>query len=64
MIAGICAGLARIYGWDLALVRLVTALIIVFTGVGAIAYLIAWVVIPEEPLWLPAGTPAGDSRIP
>jgi len=49
MIAGVCAGFARHYGWDLNLVRIITALIIVLTGVGAIAYIAAWVIIPEAP---------------
>jgi phage shock protein C len=54
MIAGVCAGFALHYGWDLNLVRIITALIIILTGVGAIAYIIAWVIIPEEPYALPA----------
>ena len=54
MIAGVCAGFALHYGWDLNLVRIVTALVIVFTGVGAIAYLAAWIIIPEAPYALPA----------
>ncbi len=54
MIAGVCAGFALHYGWDLNLVRIITALIIVLTGVGAIAYIAAWVIIPEEPYALPA----------
>lgn len=53
MIAGVCAGFAAHYGWDLNLVRIVTALVIVLTGVGAIAYIAAWVIIPEEPYGLP-----------
>jgi phage shock protein C len=53
MIAGVCAGFALHYGWDLNLVRILTALFIVLTGVGALAYIIAWVVIPEEPYALP-----------
>jgi phage shock protein PspC (stress-responsive transcriptional regulator) len=53
MIAGVCAGFALHYGWDLNLVRIITALFIVLTGVGALAYIIAWVVIPEEPYALP-----------
>jgi phage shock protein C len=53
LVAGICAGLAQHYGWDLSLVRVICALVIVFTGVGLIAYLIAWIVIPEEPYILP-----------
>lgn len=54
MIAGVCAGFALHYGWDLNFVRLVTALVVVLTGVGAIAYLAAWVIIPEAPYALPA----------
>jgi phage shock protein C len=53
MIAGVCAGFAQHYGWDLNLVRIITALIIVLTGVGAIAYIAAWVIIPETPYALP-----------
>jgi phage shock protein C len=56
LIAGICAGLAQHYGWDLSLVRVLCALLIVFTGVGLIAYLVAWIVIPEEPYLLPMNT--------
>jgi phage shock protein C len=54
MIAGICAGLAIHYGWDLTLVRIIAFLIILFTGVGAIVYLGAWIIIPEAPYALPA----------
>lgn len=54
MIAGVCAGFALHYGWDLNVVRIITAFVALFTGVGAIAYLIAWVVIPEAPDALPA----------
>jgi phage shock protein C len=53
MIAGVCAGFALHYGWDLNLVRIVTALIVILTGVGAIAYLAAWVIIPEAPYTMP-----------
>jgi phage shock protein PspC (stress-responsive transcriptional regulator) len=56
MIAGVCAAFAFHYGWDLNLVRILTALFIVLTGVGALAYIIAWVVIPEEPYALPTKT--------
>lgn len=53
MVAGLCAGLALHYGWDITLVRLLCVLLALFTGVGLIAYLVAWVVIPEEPYMLP-----------
>jgi phage shock protein C len=54
VIAGVCAGFALHYGWDLTLVRVLTALLALFTGVGAVAYLVAWVIIPEAPYSLPA----------
>ena len=54
MIAGVCAAFALHYGWDLTMIRIITALIAFFTGIGAIAYLVAWVVIPEAPYNLPA----------
>jgi phage shock protein C len=59
MIAGVCGGFSQHYGWDLSLVRVITALTIVLTGVGLFAYLIAWIVIPDEPYMLPERTGAG-----
>jgi len=54
MIAGVCAAFALQYGWDVTLVRVLTAVAAVFTsgGVG-LAYLVAWVLIPEAPYALP-----------
>ena len=54
MIAGVCAGFALHYRWDLNVVRIITALVALFTGIGAVAYLVLWVIIPEEPYALPA----------
>ena len=54
IIAGVCAGFAIHYNWNINLVRVITALVALFTGVGAVAYLVAWVIIPEEPYALPA----------
>jgi phage shock protein C len=54
-VAGVCAGFAEYFDLDITLVRVVW-LISVFLGVGLslIAYVIAWIVIPEEPLSLAA----------
>ena len=49
MIAGVCGGLADYLGVDVNLLRLVAAVLTVFTvGTGVVAYAIAWAVIPEE----------------
>jgi phage shock protein C len=49
IIAGVCSGLSEYFGLDANLIRLVVAVLTVFTGgFVALAYLAAWVVIPEE----------------
>jgi phage shock protein C len=49
ILAGVCSGLAEYFGLDANLIRVIVAVLTVFTGgVGALAYLAAWIVIPEE----------------
>jgi phage shock protein C len=49
IVAGVCSGLGAYFGVDANLIRVILAVITVFTGgLGALAYLAAWVVIPEE----------------
>ncbi|HTS95178.1 MAG TPA: PspC domain-containing protein [Streptosporangiaceae bacterium] len=49
IVAGVCSGLAQYFGIDVTLIRAIVAVLTVFTGgFGALAYLAAWVVIPEE----------------
>lgn len=49
MIAGVCGGLADYFNVDSSLIRLAVLFIFLFQGIGLIAYIIAWVVISEEP---------------
>jgi phage shock protein C len=60
-IAGVCAGFAEYFDVDVTLVRVVW-LISVFLGVGLslIAYVVAWIVMPDEPIALPAPAPSGQ----
>jgi len=53
-IAGVCAGVAQYYGWDVTVVRLV-AVLAVFFGVGlpVLAYFIGWIVMPDSPVVVP-----------
>ena len=54
MIAGVCQGLANAYAWDVVWVRVITVLLAVFGGgSGLLAYVIFWIVMPEQPLMLP-----------
>ena len=49
MVAGICAGAAAYFGWDVTVVRVVVAVVSVLTGgTGVLAYLVAWALIPAE----------------
>jgi phage shock protein C len=52
VIAGVCSGLALHYGWDVTIVRLILILCVLFAGTGVLAYIIAWIVIPEAPYQL------------
>lgn len=64
MIAGVCQGLANNYMWDVTWVRVITVLLAIFGGgAGIVAYVVFWVVMPEEPLALPPGAyvPPGQS---
>ncbi|HTR66390.1 MAG TPA: PspC domain-containing protein [Terriglobales bacterium] len=49
-VAGVCAGMAEYFDLDVVLVRLVWLIVAIMTGVGFLAYLIAWIVMPEEPV--------------
>jgi len=51
-IAGVCAGFARYLEVDVVLVRVLWLALALCTGVGFIAYIVGWIVMPKE--WLPA----------
>jgi len=50
MIAGVCAGIAEYMDTDPTVIRLVWMLVTIFTAFlpGMIAYIAAWVIIPEK----------------
>ncbi len=50
MIAGVCGGIAEWLGWDVKLVRVFYVLVSVFSAAvpGILAYIILWVLLPEE----------------
>jgi phage shock protein PspC (stress-responsive transcriptional regulator) len=53
-VAGVCIGVAQAYGWDVALVRILTVVGLFFSGgLVAVGYLAGWIGIPEEPVALP-----------
>jgi len=53
-IAGVCAGVAEYFDLDVTLVRVLWLIASFMTGIGLLAYPVAWIVMPEEPMALPA----------
>lgn len=48
MIAGVCTGVARYFGLDITVVRIIFALLALFASGGIWLYLILWLVMPVE----------------
>ena len=47
-IAGVCQALANFFGLDVSIIRIVWLLAVLLVGTGFLAYLVCWLVIPEE----------------
>ena len=60
-IAGVCAGFAQYFDLDVTVVRVVWLIVALFGGGGVLAYIIAWIVMPEEPEYIPISS-APDER--
>ena len=56
-VAGVCAGLAEHLEMDVTLFRLIWVFVVIMSGIfpGIFVYVLAWIIIPEEPEWSPAG---------
>lgn len=49
MLAGVCAGIANYFNLDPTLIRVIYALLTVFTAfAGVIIYLLMWIIVPED----------------
>jgi phage shock protein PspC (stress-responsive transcriptional regulator) len=59
-IAGVCLALAQSNGWDVTLVRILTVVgFFATSGLVGVAYVAAWIGIPDETLHLPGMYPPG-----
>jgi phage shock protein PspC (stress-responsive transcriptional regulator) len=47
-IAGVCAGVAHYYGWNVTTIRIIWLLLFLFAGTGGLLYLILWIILPNE----------------
>lgn len=60
-IAGVCAGFARYFGMDVTLVRLLAVVLIFWpVPIGLIGYIVAWILMPNDPL--PQETPVSQPQ--
>ena len=48
MLAGVCSGIADYFGVDVNLVRVLAVVLGLMTGVILPAYLLAWLIVPED----------------
>ena len=49
VIAGVCGGIAEYFNIDPTIVRLMWVLFCFAGGAGILAYIIAWIIVPEGP---------------
>jgi phage shock protein PspC (stress-responsive transcriptional regulator) len=58
LIGGVCIALAQANGWDVSLVRILAIIgLVVSSGLVGVAYLAAWIGIPEETPSVPGAYP-------
>lgn len=51
MLGGVCGGLAEYFNIDPTLVRLIAVVAMFAGGVGFLAYLVGWIIIPVDPAY-------------
>jgi phage shock protein C len=49
VIGGVCGGLGNYLNVDPVLLRVIWAVLFFAAGAGLLAYILAWILIPEEP---------------
>ncbi|OGC75122.1 MAG: hypothetical protein A2145_02255, partial [candidate division Zixibacteria bacterium RBG_16_40_9] len=49
VIAGVCSGLGEYFKLDPVLVRLIWLVAVLVFGTGILAYILAWIFIPQKP---------------
>ncbi len=48
-IAGVCGGLGEYFDIDPTIIRLIWLAMLFAVGSGVLAYIIAWIIVPETP---------------
>ena len=50
ILGGVCSGIAKYFDVDPTIIRLLAVALIFAGGSGILAYIIAWIIVPEEPI--------------
>jgi len=48
VIGGVCGGMGRYFEVDPVILRVIWALLVLCSGFGILAYILAWIIIPLE----------------
>lgn len=54
LLGGVCGGIAEYFGVDPSLVRIIAVLLVIAGGGAILAYVLAWLLIPEAPQEAPS----------
>lgn len=49
ILGGVCGGIAEYFKVDPVLVRIIFIILFFGAGSGLLAYIVAWIIVPEEP---------------
>jgi len=60
MLGGVAAGLAEYFNIDSTLIRVLFVVTLFLGGTGILAYIILWIVVPEEPIKFPGTETTGE----
>ena len=50
VIGGVCGGMAKYFGIDQVWMRLIAVVLVFVDGIGVLAYIVAWIIVPYEPI--------------
>lgn len=62
MLGGVAGGLAEYFAIDPTLVRIIFVVSLFVGGAGVIAYIILWIVVPEEPYVFATPSPTPENK--
>jgi phage shock protein C len=49
ILGGVCGGMGNYFNLDPVLIRVIWVVLLFAAGVGFLAYILSWIIIPEEP---------------